>query len=219
MKKIAGIIITLVILGAAGFVAYKAFSYYSSHRQGVLEEKTRQLRELQETFVPLRFRLLERTDSAMKVEIRFYSLFVDNIENTDMETFSAGKEIGGPHIFDLEGSEFFIDCVKVRNGELLPFAPEAVWVFPYRVFTDTIAPDDAVAIYPLYDEDGFPSVFNGLNLEPEEKRQLAAVFADITKAETGNALHDMNKVARFRVDRWYDLAVHIKNGALEFIAE
>jgi hypothetical protein len=184
-----------------------------------LAAKERQLRELQEVFVPMRFRLVERTDTSLTVEIRFYSLFIDNFEDVDMEVLAQGKEVAPPQTITLSGEELFIDSVKIPNETRLPFAPEAVWVFPYRVFSDLIAPDDALPIYQWYDDAGFPAIYASLELEAADRKTLSDVYAGITDADTGNALHDMRKAARFRLGAWYDLAVHIKKGSLEFIAE
>jgi hypothetical protein len=217
MKKA---IVAVIIILAAGIGGYFVYTSLYQKQEERLAEKERELREIQETFVPLRFRIVERSAATMKVEIRFYSIIVDNIESIDMEVFSVGKEVCEPYTFELSGEELFIDCMKIPNGGLLPFAPETVWVFPYRVFTDTIAPDNAIALYTRYTGGNtFPLIFDSLDLGAEDKERLSSLFAGIQNADTGNALHDMNTIARFRVDRWYDLVVHIKTGALEFISE
>lgn len=208
------VVSALVIGGVAGF-----FAFVVSRQAKRLEEKTRQLKELQETFVPVRFRLLERSGSSIKAEFRFYSMFIDNIEDVDMEAFSQGKEVAPSQIIEIEGSELFIDSVKIPNGSLLPYAPEAIWVFPYRIFSDVIAPERAVPIYTWYNDDGFPAIYNALELEERDKAALSRMYADAPKAAAGNALHDMSRLARFKVNVWYNVVAHVKKGGLEIIGE
>ncbi|MDR0557375.1 MAG: hypothetical protein LBG43_05855 [Treponema sp.] len=207
-------VIALVIGGAAGFSTF-IFSCQAKR----LEEKTRQLKELRETFVPVRFRLLERRDSSIKAEFHFYSMIIDNVEAVDMEVFSQGKEVAPSQIVEIEGTEIFIDSVKIPNGSLLPYDPEAVWVFPYRIFSDVIAPEHAVPIYTWYNDNGFPAIYNALELEEQDKAALSRVYADLPKADAGNALHDMSRIARFKVNVWYDVVAHVKKGGLEIIGE
>ncbi|MDR2446486.1 MAG: hypothetical protein LBD58_04210 [Treponema sp.] len=208
------VVIALVIGGAVGF-----FAFIVPYQAKRLEGKTRRLKELQETFVPVRFRLLERSDSSIKAEFRFYSMIVDNIEAVDMEVFSQGKEVAPPRIIEIEGSELFIDSVKIPNGSLLPYDPDAVWVFPYRIFSDVIAPEHALPIYTWYNDNGFPAIYNALDLEEQDKAALSRVYADMPKSDAGNALHDMSRLVRFRLNVWYDVVAHVKKGGLEIIGE
>jgi hypothetical protein len=217
MKKARTIFIITCLLVIAVTIVGGMFVFFCQAKR--LAEKTRQLKELQEIFVPVRFRLLEHSDSSMRAEFRFYSMHIDNIEDTDMEIFSQGKEVSPPQIADITGNELFIDSVKIPNGDMLHYDAEAVWVFPYRIFSDTIAPENAIPIYTWYNDNGFPAIYNALELEEQEKAVLSSMYADIRNADTGNALHDMSKVTRFRENVWYDIVVHIKKGGLEIIGE
>ncbi len=217
MKKARAIITISGIAVISAAIGTGVFFYSTQDER--LAEKTRELKELQETFVPMRFRVIERDDFGMTVEFRFYSLFIENIEDADMEILAEGKEVAPARTVDIKGTELFIDSVKIPNGERLPYPPEAVWAFPYRVFSDTIAPENAIPIYEWYDTDGFPAVYNALELDEADKTVLSEIYAGVTGADTGNALHDMNSAARFRLDVWYDLVVHVKKGGVEFIAE
>jgi hypothetical protein len=217
MKKARTIFTITCLLVIAAAIAGGAFIF--SFQAKRLAGKTRQLKELQETFVPVRFRLTERGASSMRAEFRFYSLIIDNIEDVDMEVFSQGKDVAPPQIIDIPGAELFIDSVKIPNDDLLPYDPATVWVFPYRIFSDTIAPENAVPIYTWYNDGGFPAIYGALELEEQDKAVLSRIYADIPKADAGNALHDMSKVARFKENVWYDIVVHIKKGGLEIIGE
>jgi hypothetical protein len=192
--------------------------------------KQKELKALKEIAVPLRFRVLERSAGKIQVELQFYALLMDDIDKTDMEyrIAQSGDPIAA-QLFELEGEEVFIDFLKYHEQEKL-FAHPVYWIFPYRIFTDHIAPDKGIRIDDYYNNGGFPAIYNNCNLEPDKRQTLIQHFADIKqygnlednklqKQISGNAVHDMQQVSRFRVGRWYDVAVHIKSGTVEFIAE
>lgn len=218
-RKKTIILIALGIVIAGTFLFFSLLPSISVGREKVLMGKTRELKELKETFVPLRFRVTQRENGAIKAEFRFYSMIVDDIENIDMEIFSQDKEIAEPRFIEIAGNELFIDCIKIPNNNRLPYSPEILWVFPYRIFSDTVAPENALPLFQWYNNDGFPSIFNALEIEDADKKTLADIYANVQIADMGNALHDLGKVARFRLNVWYDLAVHSKKGSLEFISE
>jgi hypothetical protein len=192
--------------------------------------KKKELLELEATLVPLRFRVLERENGTIKAEFNFYSVVSDNIDEDDMEALFAKHTPIASRTFDLRGKELFIDCLKFQEKQGLFFKHDVNWVFPYRVFTDEIAPDNADTIYSYYDKEGFPRIYEDFSLDAKAKQHLSGYFSDIKqygsikdsklqKQITGNALHDMSKIARFKVGAWYDLAVHIKKGTIEYIEE
>jgi hypothetical protein len=189
--------------------------------------KVEQLRQLTEVSVPVRFKVLERKDGRIKAEFQFYSVVMDNIN--DMEYRIEQNASLNSRVLELEGNELFIDFLKYEE-EAGIFSHPVYWAFPYRVFTDRIAPDNGVQIYQDYDRGGFPSVYNAFNLDSTARQNLSNHFleikqygnledSDLRKKISGNAMHDMQKVAQFRVDRWYDIAVHIRKGTIEFVAE
>ncbi|MDR2808336.1 MAG: hypothetical protein LBB43_04930 [Spirochaetaceae bacterium] len=229
MRKRTAVWGILIIALSCGWVLF--YRYGSTIQQRRIEEKEARVKELQETLIPLRFKLKERAGDTLTVGFQFYSLAVENIDTVDdMEDLAGGKEIGPLHSFTLEGTELFIDCLKFHNKGFLPVDPDALFVFPYRIFTDLIPPDNGIMIVDLYDEDGFPAIFNSFDLDAQDKERLLQVYQQLKKYGTitdpalqneisGNALHDMKNISRFRVDRWYDLVVHIKKGSLEFVME
>jgi hypothetical protein len=109
-------------------------------------------------------------------------------------------------------------------------AGEINWVFPYKVFTDYMKPDEGRPIFPYYDRDDFPAIYEGLGGDSLNRNLLSRVFADLKSngkitdrglrnRVTGNAVHDVAKFSRYRTGVWYSLTVNMRNGAMEIIEE
>jgi hypothetical protein len=193
-------------------------------------KKKQQLQELKEVSVPVRFRITDRANGKIKGEMQFYSIIMDDIDKNDMEyRIEGGGTLLASQNFELEGAEFFIDFLKYQEKSGL-FAHPVYWVFPFRIYTDHIAPDQGTPIYGCYKSNDFPAVYNGFNLDEDKKQNLSRYYAeimqygdlmgdDLKKRVTGNAVHDMQKIASFQLNRWYDAAVHTKTGNIEYVAE
>jgi hypothetical protein len=199
-------------------------------RKGREREKQRQLEALKEILIPIRFMINGRDQGKIWAEFRFYSMVMEDINEKDIAEFAEGREIAAAS-YELEGTELFIDCLKFQEKTgFFSFVPdhEVYWVFPYRIFTDYTAPDEGIPIFSLYDEGGFPGIYR--DFPSLDRESLSRAYGDIQEyGETngadlknrisGNAVHDMNRIARFRVGTWYDLVVHIKKGTIEFVSE
>ncbi|MHC6202508.1 hypothetical protein ACYULU_04850 [Breznakiellaceae bacterium SP9] len=224
MKKKIGFILTLAL------VLFSIVLYVRSRAQ-VEAEKTRELRALKAVFMPLRFRITDRAEGTIRGEMQFYSLVMDDIDAHDMEyrIKDAGVLLAA-ETFALQGAEFFIDFLKYEE-KVQQFSHPVYWVFPFRIYTDTIAPDNAQPIYALYRQGAFPAVYNSFDLDADAKQTLSMSYAEVTqqygasmsdelkKSISGNAVHDLLKVAAFRLNSWYDVVVHTRTGNIEYIME
>ncbi|MDR1215156.1 MAG: hypothetical protein LBK25_00580 [Treponema sp.] len=223
--------IALFLLLFALIVAVVCSAVFGS-RKKVEEKKEKELQELKDVLVPLRFREVERSGGTIKAEFYFYSYIEDDIDRSFMSDVFEKEQPVNSLTLELDGEELFIDCLRFveKQGDL--FKHDVNWVFPYRVFTDTIAPDNGILIYDAYDSDGFPLIYDALNLEGEAKQRVSDIFSQIKqygniasdselrKIIAGNAVHDISRgVLRFQLGRWYDLIVHIKKGGVEYVAE
>jgi hypothetical protein len=199
-------------------------------RKGQEQKKRLQLEALKEILIPIRFIITGRDQGKIRTEFRFYSMVMEDLNEKDIAEFAGGREIAAAS-YELEGTELFIDCLKFQEKTgFFSFIPdhEVYWVFPYRIFTDYTAPDEGIPIFSLYDKGGFPGIYE--DFLALDRESLSRAYGDIKKyGETdgadlqdhisGNAVHDMNRIARFRVGAWYDLVVHIKKGTIEFVGE
>jgi hypothetical protein len=213
----------LVLLGAAGLL------FYSSGRGKKEAEKIQELKSLKEVSVPVRFIITDRANGKIKGEMQFYSIIMDDIDKNDMEYRINDGTLLASQPFELEGVEFFIDFLKYEE-KLGQFAHSVYWVFPFRIYTDRIAPDQGTPIYDYYNSNKFPAVYNSFNLDEDKKQILSQYYSeimqfgdlmdnDLKKRITGNVVHDLKNVANFKLNRWYDVAVHTKTGNVEYIAE
>ncbi|MDR2501037.1 MAG: hypothetical protein LBD37_08175 [Treponema sp.] len=219
-----GAVLGLALLGFAGFRG--CFTNWQAKREAAKEQE---LRFLKKVALPLRFKLLERDKGMLRVETRFYALTADDIDKDGMEALFSSQTPIAVQEFLLEGEELFIDFLKYEEPQGV-FAHRVYWVFPYRLFTDRIAPDKGAVIAGLYGQDGFPGIYRDFKLSGDAQRNLARYYQEaqtyggldngaLKKIITGNAIHDMQNTARFKAGRWYDAAVHIQTGSVEFIAE
>jgi hypothetical protein len=220
MAKIVGIlvVILLAVLGIKGCLGCSE------------AEKKKELAELKSILVPLRFRVAERNYGSMKVEFNFYSLCVDDDERADIEDKIKEEKPFASREFTLGGEELFIDCLRFHEEAGGDYKHDVNWVFPYRIFTDYMPAEKGIPVYEYYEKNGFPQIYNVFELGADARDTLTRVFSDVKqygnitdeelkKKITGNAIHDINKVARFQVGKWYDVVIHIKKGTVEFIAE
>jgi hypothetical protein len=210
------------------------FSCGGCDREGKENQLKTELAKLKSVLVPLRFRIVERKYGVIKGEIIFYSLVMDDADDLKNDIEDKLREIQplGSQEFMLSGEELNIDFLGYRVKDThLP--PDIDWVFPYRIFSDKLPPEEGIPIYRYYDQNGFPGIYNkitdGLNDDAGKyaKDNVVQVFAEIKlyseKSEdriTGNALHDINSGnMRFKVGAWYDIMIHAKKGTGEFIEE
>jgi hypothetical protein len=223
-----------LLWAAASFSPLWCGGILQNFQDGTIAEKQETIDKISERFIPVRFRITGRENEKLKAEFRFYSMLTGNPGEINMETMPGEKEIPGSRaLFDLEGTELFIDTLRIRDTKrVFLFIPagEVNWVFPYRIFTNYMKPDEGQPVFPYYDRDGFPAIYEGLSADSLNRELLSRVFADLKNngkitdralrnRVTGNAVHDIAKFSRYKTDVWYSLAVNMKNGVMEIIEE
>jgi hypothetical protein len=225
-KSILTLLLLVFALVAAAVLAV------GGPRKKLEGKKEKELQELKDVLIPLRFREVERIDNKIKAEFYFYSYLEDDIDRSFMSDVFEKEQPLNSLTVELDGRELFIDCLRFVEKQGSLFKHDVNWTFPYRVFTDSVAPDDGVLIYGAYDSDGFPSIYDALDLDAEAKRRASEIFShikrygdlgpedELRKVISGNAVHDLSgEVLRFQAGKWYDLVVHIKKGGVEYVAE
>ncbi|MDR1238961.1 MAG: hypothetical protein LBK27_02505 [Treponema sp.] len=203
-------------------------------QDSAIAEKQAAIDAAGERFIPLRFRIGSRENEKLTVEFRFYSMLTSGPGGISREDQADSREIPGSRsFFEMEGAELFIDVLRVRDAKrvflIIPFG-EINWVFPHKIFTNYMKPDEGLPIFSCYDRDGFPAIYEGFSGGSLNRELLSRAFADlkangrITSRDlrnrvTGNAVHDIAKFARYKTGAWYSLTVNLKNGAMEIIEE
>ena len=111
--------------------------------------------ELPSITLPLRFTVLSRSDTSISGRFHFYN--------------ALGREISS---FERSwnGSELYIESLGISLGKRF-------FVFPSRVFTDSATAKKGTSLFPYYDQDGFPAVFDSPSLSPQTRQALATLFS------------------------------------------
>jgi len=200
------LLVLLLLFGGAAVVFW--------YQKQVIHSLETRIEEIQATTIPLRFMLMIRSDTEIAARFRFYT--------------PQGKEIAS---FERSwrGSELVIDSLVVPVGK-------QHFVFPFRVFTDQIAPRSGTLLFQYYDYEGFPGIFESPTLSAESRRLLTVLFQRLKVSEGllgtsrdgdlsqrfskifGNAVHDIRQLRPFEVGVVYALVAHA-DGALEIVEE
>jgi hypothetical protein len=150
---------------------------------------------LESETVPLRFKILSRDGRGVSLRIRLYDL--------------AGKEVGMTEA-TLPGRQAFFDFLTVsRDGAWL--------AFPYRLFSEELAPADGIDLSPLVAPAGLPLTYGGGSLNAEALEELGAIYGDLLSGKAprsyfGNAVHDVAELGAFSLDAVYKVVVRKKGG-------
>lgn len=206
------LVFILFLLVSGGFLGF-----YLVQQKRIIQDLESRIEQVKATTIPLRFMVLSRSDEEISARFKFYS--------------ADGKEIAS---FERawKGSELAIDTLVVPiKGKFL--------AFPVRVFTDAIAPNKGTLLFPYYDRDGMPAIFDSPTLDGELRSGLRDLFGALKRMEQfygnpenknpgpalsvlgtvfGNAVHDINRFWRFEIGIVYDLVVH-PDGGIEILPE
>lgn len=170
---------------------------------------------LEKTMVPLRFKILSKNDSGIKVVVSTYDL--------------DGEKVGSKE-YTVSGNELHVDTrvIKLSNGEHL--------FFPYGLYSDSMAMKDAFPIYDIYDKDGYPAIYSNLeghSKEDLDKDSVIAIYTEVKDYFTlakdsmtesmknmhGVAVHDLQSLADFKIGFVYQLLCHPYSGGVEIVRE
>ncbi len=171
------------------------------------EEKIEKLKSeitwLKKETIPIRFKILSRTPEFIHVGLKLYD--ADGAEIKYSELKMPGRELS----FD-----FYI---VQANGKQI--------AFPYKIFTDQIAPKNGTLLIPMYDKDGFPLILHHQQIDASTTIALTDLFAEIKSGEIhnrkkqfGSLVHDLDGVRLFEEGVVYKIIIHSKGG-IEIVAE
>ncbi|MBN2443716.1 MAG: hypothetical protein JXJ04_20310 [Spirochaetales bacterium] len=191
MKKILVIFFLLVIIGVSVF-----FIITSGQKQEIIRlEET--IEFLKEETVPIKFKILTKTDSGMTIAIKFYNADKKEINKTEMT---------------LNGKELSFDFITIKAGD-------RYISFPAKVFTDRIPAREGEKLFSYYDENGIPGVLVYDGIRKELLNNLKVLFKTIkndtpgnVKNSFGNLVHDIEKISSFKTGIVYKIVVHVKGG-------
>lgn len=153
------------------------------------------IQSLKEELVPIRFMVLERDKGVVKARVRMYDLAGSEVDLLEMTW--AGTELS----FDFS--------VVPAAGRYL--------AFPRRIFTDRLAPSSGTNLFPRYDRDGFPAIFEGADFGRLGKARLTELFQALKEDREpsnsfGSVVHDIARIAAFQPGVVYKVVARTKGG-------
>ncbi|MDR1429142.1 MAG: hypothetical protein LBI85_02540 [Spirochaetaceae bacterium] len=194
----------ILVLALLVFFFCLVLGLFLENRKTVIQSLEERLSVLTETTAPLKFMVLSREQGTISARFRFYD--------------TGGKELAS---FEQSwpGGELTLDSIIIPAGTRF-------LAFPCRIFTDAVAPGEGTVIFDFYDRDGFPAIYDDPSLDETLRHDLevffarartAADYSDDSEPEPGvygNAVHDLQHLARFEPGVIYTLEYHA-SGAVE----
>ncbi len=200
MKKLLIALVVIAII--ASVVTYYLTNYQEIQEQEIVKLELK-IDNLKAEHSPIRFIIREKTEDSITLAAKFYD---------------ADGTLIGQVEHKLEGRELSFDFqVVAADGGYL--------AFPYKIYTDEIAPTDGFDLTSVYDQNGFPQVFAQANLDNTNKQVLSELFAKVKSGEIekdknafGNMVHDVHEIKSFEKDIIYKIITRTKGG-IEIIEE
>ncbi len=190
-------IITGIVLALLALIV---FNYVMP---GCLRQQDKKIKDLESIVnqltsevTPLAFRIREREDSTIVVDVKFYDL--------QMRELSSKT-------FNLKGTELFFDFSSYKVGD-------NYLAFPSKLFTNKMAAHDGIMLFDFYSSEHFPQIYYRDSLSESDKNTLKEIFANVRdssyvdKNSFGSAVHDVAGLKSFELGQVYRVIVHPKGG-------
>ena len=143
----------------------------------------------------------ERRDGRLVLRYRLYDL--------------AGEEYAAAEL-SLQGETLYLDFLALPRGD--------AWLaFPYRIFTERVAPAAGAPLFDAVMGEGRPRSHRGGPFGEAELLELGRLYAAMTAGEPvrgafGNAVHDLAELRRFELGVVYKVVAR-KKGGIEILEE
>ncbi|MEA2042035.1 MAG: hypothetical protein U9N85_05730 [Bacteroidota bacterium] len=200
MKKVTLPILSIITILIVFYFFFSISSCKQKEKIASLEQK---IDLLKAEYSPIRFKIIEKENNTIDVAIKFYN-------SDDKVIRRVNKSIKGNEL----SFDFYVIPVKGRY-----------LAFPYKIFSDQIAPDDGELITQYYDSEDFPEIFDSKLINKTLKAGLTAVFRKVKSNDFdpddkyfGNTVHDISKLKEYKTGQVYRVVTHTKGG-IEVIEE
>ncbi len=192
IRKISWIILTAVLVLSSCATMNKANSWLESEE----ERQKKDIYNLKQEIIPARFTLAEsKRKKHFNIKISYY----------DLNNNKVGKE----ESFSLEGEEVFFECIVVSLDS------KSKAVFPYRVYSDVIAPANGRVILKSYDDNGIPAIF--LGIKSRQMESLKDIYYDLQNKDfSKNYFYSVFHIKIPKESRKYKLVSRMKGGIETF---
>lgn len=183
----------VVLLGIAA--VFLGATVLTALQKAEIARLEKNIQSLKEEIVPIRFMVLERGAGTVKARVRLYDLAGNEVDLLEMTW---------------PGSELSFDV------SVVPAAGRYL-AFPRRIFTDRLAPSSGTNLYPRYDRDGFPAVFDGGDFGRFGRKQFVELFQALKEEREpsgsfGSVVHDIARIAAFEPGVVYRVVARPKGG-------
>ena len=191
-RRGSGLFVAAVLAVAVVFLGILTVAAIQKAQIARLEKA---IQSLKDEIVPVRFMVLERDKGMVKARVRLYDL--DGKEVDLLEMNWPGTELS----FDFS--------VVPAAGRFL--------AFPKRIFTDRLAPSSGTNLYPRYDKDGYPAVFEGADFDGFGRKRISDLFQALKEdrepsGSFGSVVHDIARIAAFEPGIVYRVVARPKGG-------
>ena len=211
MKKLAVGVCTVAAVAALA-IGTKKYLEGTGKKIAELEDRVAYMKE---DCVPLRFEIVQKKNSEIQVKVSMY----------DVQT---EKKVGRSGSFTLAGEELHVD------SQVIKLSDENFIFFPCGLYTDAMALTDSEKLYPLYDENGFPSIYGGVidalddgsAVSQDDRvalgKELTGYFSLVkdggesqSTEQYGTAIHELKSISQFKAGFVYELQCHPHTGGIE----
>lgn len=186
------VLIALILLVGGYFL-----TQYAKIQEKRIENLEEHIAFLKAENVPVKFRIDEKTDTLIKVTIKFYDLDDNEIAKTQQEVY--GEELS-----------FDFSVIPVKDKYV---------AFPHKLFSDQIAPKNGILLTDFYDKQEFPQIFHHSKITSEAKEAFTLLFEQLKtdsihrdSKQFGNMVHDIKQIKSFQEGYVYKIVVHTKGG-------
>lgn len=203
-KKII-ILLAVITVTGAGVYYYPTLIDFQKAR---IESLQNEISSLKEEIIPMRFKITEKTDSSITVEMRFYDV--------------NGEEVAARNI-KMNGTELTFDfrIVKLKNNK----KSDTYLFFPEKVFTDRIPPAEGRIITGEYKNNNFPAIYENGGFSENDRNIVSDLYNVILNNEPviiehfGSAVHDLKTINELKTGFVYKIACHQSSGGVEIVRD
>jgi len=210
-------LLKLLPFTAVGGFGYALFSgKIDKWQKSKIKKLEAKISMLKKEFVPLRFKILERSGGVIIVGVKFYYANGTPIKYKPKDgTYTESVR------FEIKGNTIAFDNIIVPNGK-------SYLIFPERLFTDTIPPSKGINLTRFYQGKDFkPLIYSPYSqvFGSENATELNEIFKLVVegkieqiKGAFGSAVSDIAPM-QFEVGSCYRLVLHVAKGGVEIIKE
>ena len=120
---------------------------------------------------------LEDTINYLKSEYEFARLTINSKNSSSisftMTLLNVNGNVAAKKDYELPGNDIFLESAIIVMSS--PDKERAL-VFPKRLYSELLPPDQGLAITSLYDDNGFPGIYSSKDLTPELSSVIRKIY-------------------------------------------